>query len=101
MFLQQNTKSPRPFEVYTCGIVSQAPLAAANESHKACGQIDSHGWRAAGGGTNALSAGVSNAAGWGLETILTMALVFTVFAATDAERASDTAHLPVRPVCCC
>ncbi|CAL8463398.1 g2932 [Coccomyxa elongata] len=57
--------------------------------------IDSHGWRAAGGGTNALSAGVSNAAGWGLETILTMALVFTVFAATDAERASDTAHLPV------
>ena len=66
--------------------------------HGACVQIDVHGWRAAGGGTNALSAGVSNAAGWGLETILTMALVFTVFAATDAERASDTAHLPVRPV---
>lgn len=59
-------------------------------------QIDTHGWRAAGGGTNALSPGMSNAAGWGLETILTMALVFTVFAATDAERASDTAHLPVR-----
>ncbi|KAK9917142.1 hypothetical protein WJX75_001261 [Coccomyxa subellipsoidea] len=56
---------------------------------------DYKGWHAAGGGANALSSGVSEAAGWGLETILTMALVFTVFAATDAERATDTAHLPV------
>ncbi len=58
-------------------------------------QIDDDGWRAAGGGANALSPGFGEAAGWGLETILTMALVFTVFAATDSERATDTAHLPV------
>lgn len=66
-------------------------------------QIDNNGWRAAGGGANALSKGFSAAAGWGLETILTMALVFTVFAATDAERASDTSHLPVGISCqsCC
>lgn len=57
--------------------------------------IDDDGWRAAGGGANALSPGFGEAAGWGLETILTMALVFTVFAATDSERATDTAHLPV------
>ncbi len=57
-------------------------------------QIDKYGWRAGGGGANVLH--ISQAAGWGLETILTMALVFTVFAATDAERAVDTAHLPVR-----
>ncbi|CAL8463399.1 g2933 [Coccomyxa elongata] len=55
--------------------------------------IDKYGWRAGGGGANVLR--ISQAAGWGLETILTMALVFTVFAATDAERAVDTAHLPV------
>ncbi|BDA48738.1 Aquaporin PIP2-4 [Coccomyxa sp. Obi] len=55
--------------------------------------VDKYGWRAAGGGANVLH--ISHAAGWGLETILTMALVFTVFAATDAERAVDTAHLPV------
>jgi glycerol uptake facilitator-like aquaporin len=62
-------------------------------------QTDYKGWHAAGGGANALSSGVSEAAGWGLETILTMALVFTVFAATDAERATDTAHLPVSFIC--
>lgn len=62
-------------------------------------QTDYKGWHAAGGGANALSGGVSEAAGWGLETILTMALVFTVFAATDAERGTDTAHLPVSFIC--
>ena len=32
---------------------------------------------------------------WGVETILTCIFVIVVFAATDAQRASSTAHLPV------
>ena len=59
-------------------------------------QVDRSGWRAAGGGVNKLQTEVSHAAGWGLETILTLILVFTVLAATDSQRAADTAHLPVR-----
>jgi glycerol uptake facilitator-like aquaporin len=74
-------------------------LTTTQELTKASGspsQIDYHGWNAAGGGINKLSPGFGFASGWGLETILTMSLVFTVFAATDAERAIDTAHIPVR-----
>ena len=59
-------------------------------------QIDPNGWNAAGGGTNSLSPGITGAAGWGLEAILTMTLVFVVYAAVDAERGANTAHLPVR-----
>ena len=59
-------------------------------------QVDPNGWHAAGGGTNSLSTGITGAAGWGLETVLTASLVFIVFCATDAERGTDTAHLPVR-----
>jgi hypothetical protein len=58
-------------------------------------QIDPNGWNAAGGGTNSLSPGITGAAGWGLEAILTMTLVFVVYAAVDAERGANTAHLPV------
>ena len=32
---------------------------------------------------------------WGVETILTCIFVIVVFAATDAQRAISTAHLPV------
>lgn len=58
--------------------------------------MDPNGWHAAGGGVNSLATGITSAAGWGLETVLTTTLVFIVFCATDAERGSDTAHLPVR-----
>ncbi len=51
---------------------------------------------ACGGGVNRLQPEMHFGAGWGLETCLTFLLVFTVLAATDAERATDTAHLPVR-----
>ena len=58
--------------------------------------MDRTGWVASGGGVNALQPEMDFAAGWGLETCLTFLLVFTVLAATDSSRASDTAHLPVR-----
>ena len=35
------------------------------------------------------------ASGWLMETLLTMTLVFVVFAATDAKRAKIATHLPV------
>lgn len=59
-------------------------------------QTDRTGWHAAKGGTNRLLAGISPVSGWLLETLLTMLLVFTVFAATDTNRAKISAHLPVR-----
>ena len=59
-------------------------------------QVDPNGWHAAAGGINSLASGITQPAGWGLETVLTTTLVFTVFCATDAERGADTAHLPVR-----
>ena len=58
-------------------------------------QIDSAGFTAALGAANRLNEGVSPASAWGVEAILTCLLVFTVFAATDSQRAKDTAHLPV------
>lgn len=61
-------------------------------------QVDSAGFTAALGAANRLNQGVSVASAWGFETILTCLLVFTVFAATDARRAKETAHLPVSPV---
>ena len=63
-------------------------------------QVDSAGFTAAMGAANRLNQGVSVASAWGFETILTCLLVFTVFAATDHERAKETAHLPVSPVAC-
>ena len=41
------------------------------------------------------STGISKAGGWLLESILTMLLMFTVFAATDSNRARISTHLPV------
>jgi hypothetical protein len=35
-----------------------------------------------------------------METLLTMTLVFVVFAATDAKRAKIATHLPVGCGCC-
>ena len=60
-------------------------------------QIDRSGWVACGGGVNRLQPELTHAAGWALEACLTFLLVFTVLAATDSERATDTAHLPVSP----
>ena len=60
-------------------------------------QIDSAGFTAALGAANRLNQGVSAASAWGVEAILTCLLVFTVFCATDAQRAKNTAHLPVSP----
>lgn len=57
--------------------------------------MDSAGFAAALGAANRLNEGVSLASAWGFETILTCLLVFTVFAATDAQRATKTSHLPV------
>ena len=58
-------------------------------------QIDPAGFKAALGAANRLNQGVSLASAWGFETILTCLLVYTVFAATDTQRAKETAHLPV------
>lgn len=57
--------------------------------------IDRSGWNAAGGGTNAINPGTSNAGAWFLEFLLTALLVFVVLAATDSKREAIGAHLPV------
>lgn len=66
-------------------------------AHVPLSQIDQTGWVACGGGVNRLQPEMHHGSGWGLETTLTFLLVFTVLAATDAQRATDTAHLPVSP----
>ena len=38
----------------------------------------------------------TQASGWLMETLLTMTLVFVVFAATDTNRAKISTHLPVK-----
>ena len=53
-------------------------------------------YAAAGGAANQLFAPITPAGGWGMETVLTFALVFMVLSATDSERAVDAPHLPVR-----
>ena len=60
-------------------------------------QIDPSGFTAALGAANHLNTAndVIARQGWGTETLLTCFLVFIVFAATDAQRALSTAHLPV------
>ena len=58
-------------------------------------QTDHEGFNAAGGGSNRLLEGFPSTAGWLMECILTFALVFVVFAATDTARAQSTAHLPI------
>lgn len=67
-------------------------------------QIDPSGFTAALGAANHLNTAndVIARQGWGTETLLTCFLVFIVFAATDAQRAVSTAHLPVsvRVGCC-
>ena len=68
-------------------------ISLAKHTHNA--QVDSGGFAAALGAANRLNEGVSLASAWGFETILTCLLVFTVFAATDAQRATKTSHLPV------
>ncbi|KAK9814313.1 hypothetical protein WJX72_003829 [[Myrmecia] bisecta] len=57
---------------------------------------DKTGFKAALGAANHLNTanGVSEAAAWGFETILTFIFVMVIFVATDAQR-SSTAHIPV------
>lgn len=50
----------------------------------------------AGGGANGVGPGLTMAGTWGLETISTFILVFTVLNATDGVRYASVAHLPVR-----
>ena len=54
-------------------------------------------YAAAGGAANQLFPPTTPAGAWGMETVLTFALVFMVLSATDSERAVDAPHLPVRP----
>ena len=58
-------------------------------------QINKKGFDLAGGGANKLNPDIPYGAGWAMETILTFALVFMVYAATDSVRGSNTAHIPV------
>jgi aquaporin PIP len=57
--------------------------------------VNTTAYLAAGGGANQMGSGMSSAGGWGLETISTFALVFTVLCATDGVRYPSVAHLPV------
>lgn len=57
--------------------------------------VDRSGWDAANGGINDIIPGITHAAGWLLEMLLTALLVFVVFAATDSKRGAVGAHLPV------
>lgn len=58
-------------------------------------QIDPSGFYAAAGGVDKVPQWMAFEAAWGMEAILTFALVFMVFAATDNFHAMTTAHLPV------
>ncbi len=58
--------------------------------------VDEVGYDAAGGGANAVNPFITKSGAWLMETILTFSLVLVVFAATDKNRAINTAHLPVR-----
>lgn len=49
----------------------------------------------AGGGANQVGGGLTMAGAWGLETISTFILVFTVLNATDGVRYASVAHLPI------
>ncbi len=53
-------------------------------------------YAAAGGAANQLFAPTTAAGGWGMEVVLTFALVYLVLSSTDSERAVDAPHLPVR-----
>ena len=53
-------------------------------------------YAAAGGAANQLFAPTTAAGAWGMEVVLTFALVYLVLSSTDSERAVDTPHLPVR-----
>ena len=59
-------------------------------------QINKVGFELASGAVNKLDPDIPYGAGWTMETILTFALVFMVYAATDTLRGSTTAHIPVR-----
>lgn len=58
-------------------------------------QTDLTGFAAATGGANRLLKGLPPSAGWLLECVLTFALIFVIFIATDQKRAQSTPHLPV------
>lgn len=58
--------------------------------------INNTAYVSAGGGANQVGGGLTTAGAWGLETISTFMLVFTVLNATDGVRYSAVAHLPVR-----
>jgi glycerol uptake facilitator-like aquaporin len=58
--------------------------------------VDTSRYNLSGGGANQLAPGINRASGWLMETILTAALVYMVFAAVDPVRQQTTAHIPVR-----
>lgn len=60
--------------------------------------VDTSRYNLSGGGANELAPGINRASGWLMETILTGALVYMVFAAVDPIRQQTTAHIPV---CAC
>lgn len=57
--------------------------------------VDTNAYDLSGGGANELAPGINKASGWLMETILTAALVYMVFAAVDPIRQQTTAHIPV------
>lgn len=74
----------------------QNTLSNAANGHTTFVQVNAAGYHLAAGGANKLQPGVSYAAGWLMEFLLTAALVYVDYAATDNERGRDTAHIPVR-----
>lgn len=62
-------------------------------------QVNIRGFDLAGGGANKLDGNITYGAGWTMEAILTFALVFMVYAATDTVRGMNTAHIPVSSIC--
>eukprot|EP00884_Botryococcus_braunii_P022677 jgi/Botrbrau1/9093/Bobra.0305s0002.3 len=56
--------------------------------------VDTSRYNISGGGANQLAPGINRASGWLMETILTAALVYMVFAAVDPVRQQTTAHIP-------
>lgn len=54
-------------------------------------------FKAFGGAANGVSSGVLPVRAFGLETMSTFILMFTILAATDTKRYPNLNHLPVRP----
>lgn len=58
-------------------------------------QVNKDGFELAGGAVNKLNPNIPYGAGWAMEALLTFALVYMVYAATNPVRGSSTAHIPV------